>query len=43
MSLMMKKVPASIADLLAIPEHERFHEIIDGELVRKATADEDDA
>lgn len=27
---------AVAADLLAIPEHERFHEIIDGELVRKA-------
>jgi Uma2 family endonuclease len=25
-----------VADLLAIPEEERFHEIIDGELVRKA-------
>jgi Uma2 family endonuclease len=28
--------PATLADLLAIPEAERFHEIIDGELVRKA-------
>jgi len=28
--------PASIEDLLAIPEAERFHEIIDGELVLKA-------
>jgi Uma2 family endonuclease len=28
--------PATIADLLAIPEAERFHEIVDGELVRKA-------
>jgi Uma2 family endonuclease len=27
---------AVAADLHAIPEHERFHEIIDGELVRKA-------
>jgi Uma2 family endonuclease len=27
---------AVAADLLAIPEHERFHEIIDGDLVRKA-------
>ncbi len=27
---------ATAADLLAIPEGERFHEIIDGELVRKA-------
>jgi Uma2 family endonuclease len=26
----------TVADLLAIPESERFHEIIDGELVRKA-------
>lgn len=32
----MKKVPATVADLLAIPEPERFHEIIGGELVRKA-------
>ncbi len=28
--------PALLADLLAIPEDERFHEIIDGELIRKA-------
>jgi Uma2 family endonuclease len=28
--------PATVADLLAIPEAERHHEIIDGELVRKA-------
>jgi Uma2 family endonuclease len=28
--------PATLADLLAIPEEERFHEILDGELVRKA-------
>ncbi|WP_129349842.1 Uma2 family endonuclease [Sorangium cellulosum] len=27
---------ATVEDLLAIPEEERFHEIIDGELVRKA-------
>lgn len=27
---------ATAADLLAIPEPERFHEIVDGELVRKA-------
>ncbi len=27
----------SLEDLLAIPEAERFHEILDGELVRKAT------
>lgn len=28
--------PATVADLLAIPEEQRFHEIIGGELVRKA-------
>lgn len=28
---------ATAADLLAIPEDQRFHEVIDGELVRKAT------
>jgi Uma2 family endonuclease len=38
MSLAGQKAPAGIAELLAIPEHERFHEIIDGELVRKAMA-----
>lgn len=27
---------ATIADLLAIPENERFHEVVGGELVRKA-------
>jgi Uma2 family endonuclease len=27
---------ATAEDLLAIPEDERFHEVIDGELVRKA-------
>ena len=27
---------ATAADLLAIPEHERFYEVVDGELVRKA-------
>ena len=27
---------ATAADLLAIPERERFHEIIGGEMVRKA-------
>ena len=27
--------PATVDDLLAIPEGERFHEIVDGELVRK--------
>ena len=31
-----KLPPATIADLLAIPEQERFHEIIDGELIRRA-------
>jgi Uma2 family endonuclease len=36
MSLALKKVPATIADLLAIPAHERFHEILGGELERKA-------
>lgn len=36
MSLAVKKAPATIPELLAIPEHERFHEIIGGELVRKA-------
>src|SRR5262249_25144139 len=29
--------PAKVADLLAIPEGERFHEIVDGVLVRKPT------
>lgn len=28
--------PATVADLLAIPEHERNHEIIDGALVQRA-------
>lgn len=37
MSLAPKQRPrATLADLLAIPEAERFHEIIDGELVEKA-------
>lgn len=36
MSFAVQKAPATIADLLAIPENERFHEIIGGELVRKA-------
>lgn len=27
--------PATVKDFLAIPAHERFHEILDGELVRK--------
>lgn len=37
MSVASMKRPATIADLLAIPEPERFHEIIGGELVQKAT------
>ncbi len=36
MSTAAERAPATLADLLAIPEDERFHEIIDGELVRKA-------
>ena len=28
---------SSIEDLLAIPEDERFHELLDGQLVRKAS------
>jgi Uma2 family endonuclease len=36
MSVAVKQAPATVADLLAIPEPERFHEIIGGELVRKA-------
>jgi Uma2 family endonuclease len=32
-----QRSPATLADLLAIPPEERFHEIIDGELVQKAT------
>ena len=36
MSVALKIAPAGVADLLAIPANERFHEIIDGELVRKA-------
>lgn len=28
--------PATLKDFLAIPSHERFHEILEGELVRKA-------
>ena len=31
-----KRSPATVTDLLAIPEDERYHEVIDGELVRKA-------
>lgn len=36
MSGIQKRRMATAADLLALPEEERFHEIIDGELVRKA-------
>jgi len=36
MSVAVKKPPAGIRDLLAIPEPDRFHEIIGGELVQKA-------
>lgn len=37
MSVAARLKPLAVAaDLLAIPEHERSHEIIDGELVRKA-------
>jgi Uma2 family endonuclease len=35
-SLARGRPPATVADLLSIPPDERFHEIIDGELVRKA-------
>lgn len=31
-----KRPPATLADLLALPAAERFHEIVDGELLRKA-------
>ncbi|WP_437571946.1 Uma2 family endonuclease [Sorangium sp. So ce542] len=31
-----KPHPARLADLLAIPEEQRFHEIVDGELMHKA-------
>ncbi len=31
-----KRASATVADLLAIPDDERFHELVDGELVRKA-------
>jgi Uma2 family endonuclease len=36
MSVAPQAREASWSDLLAIPESERFHEVIDGELVRKA-------
>ena len=35
-STAVERSPATLVDLLAIPPDERFHEIIDGELVRKA-------
>jgi Uma2 family endonuclease len=35
-ALARESIPATIADLMAIPAAERFHEIIDGELVQKA-------
>jgi Uma2 family endonuclease len=35
-SLAGTRIPATLVDLLSIPEEERFHEVIDGELVRKA-------
>jgi Uma2 family endonuclease len=38
MSLAEKARPASVADLLAIPEAQRRHEIIDGNLVEKEAA-----
>jgi hypothetical protein len=41
MAITHKSLPrATAADLLAIPEEERFHEVIDGKLVRKASATE---
>ncbi|MGK4005452.1 Uma2 family endonuclease [Sorangium sp. So ce1036] len=36
MSVAVIGARAKLADLLAIPEEQRFHEIVDGELVRKA-------
>lgn len=30
--------PATLEDLLAIPEEDRFHEVLDGELIRKEAA-----
>src|SRR3954470_22533337 len=36
MSLAAKNTPKTVEDLIAIPQVERFHEIIGGELVRKA-------
>jgi Uma2 family endonuclease len=36
MSFTATRPRATVADLLAIPEDDRFHEVIDGELVQKA-------
>lgn len=36
MSIARKQPARTVDDLLAIGEHERFHEVIDGDLVRKA-------
>jgi Uma2 family endonuclease len=36
MSLAPKTSTATLGDLLAVPEHDRFHEVVGGELVRKA-------
>ncbi len=35
-SIGLRSSPATLADLLSIPPDQRFHEIIDGELVQKA-------
>jgi Uma2 family endonuclease len=36
MTATAKKLPATLEDFLAIPEEERFHELIDGELIERA-------
>jgi Uma2 family endonuclease len=36
-SLAGERAPVTVVDLLSIPPDERFHEIINGELIRKAT------
>lgn len=36
-SLPRERTPATVADLMAIPADKRFHEVLAGELVRKAT------
>lgn len=38
MSVVGKKVPSTLDDLFAIPEGERHHELIDGQLVEKGAA-----